>query len=94
MLKKNVLRFRSFLANRPVLFTQAAILVWAAILGIAGALTTAAFHESIKLLQVLHSGVSGDAVEIAGGVDSCGALIDSYGRRLDCGALSVFSITH
>ncbi len=67
MLKKNVLRFRSFLANRPVLFTQAAILVWAAILGIAGALTTAAFHESIKLLQVLHSGVSGDAVEIAGG---------------------------
>lgn len=71
MLKKNIWRYiwrlRAFLANKPMLFTQAAILVWAAILGVAGALTTAAFHESIKLLQVLHSGVSGDAVEIAGG---------------------------
>lgn len=66
MLKKITQKLRSFLASKPALFSSAAILVWAAILGVAGALTTATFHESIKLLQVLHSGTSGDAVEIAG----------------------------
>ncbi|MDY3330798.1 MAG: ClcB-like voltage-gated chloride channel protein [Pelistega sp.] len=56
---------RTYLANKPGLFTQTTILVWAAILGVAGALTTVLFHESIKFLQTLHSKTSGDVVLIA-----------------------------
>lgn len=62
---KSVQAIRTYLADFPILFSQTAILVWAAILGFAGAITTITFHEVIKLLQYMHSGRSGDVIEIA-----------------------------
>lgn len=65
-LKNRLSLARAYLAARPQhLFSQTAILIWAAILGFAGALTTISFHELIKFIQSLHSGRSGDVVEIA-----------------------------
>lgn len=64
-LQKQLQVVRHYLSGFPILFSQTAILVWAAVLGVAGAITTITFHEIIKLLQYLHSGRSGDVIEIA-----------------------------
>ncbi|NOL48890.1 ClcB-like voltage-gated chloride channel protein [Pelistega europaea] len=59
-------QLRTYLTARSKrLFSQTAILIWAAILGFTGALTTISFHELIKLIQTIHSGHSGDVVDIA-----------------------------
>lgn len=55
----------SNLFNKVQLFSEPAIILWAAILGVSGGLTTVAFHECVKLLQTLHSNVYGDVVQIA-----------------------------
>lgn len=66
MVKSIFCRLRSYLiARSDKLFSQTVILVWAAILGFAGAITTITFHEVIKLLQRLHTGRAGDVVDIA-----------------------------
>ncbi|CCG17722.1 chloride channel transporter [Taylorella equigenitalis 14/56] len=53
------------LFNKVNLFSEPSIILWAALLGVAGGLTTVAFHECVKLLQDLHSGTYGDVVQIA-----------------------------
>lgn len=55
----------SNLFNKVQLFSEPAIILWAAILGVSGGLTTVAFHECVKQLQTLHSNVYGDVVQIA-----------------------------
>lgn len=57
---------RTYLITQTsLLFSQTAILVWSAILGFTGAITTICFYEMIRLIQILHSGHAGDVVDIA-----------------------------
>ncbi len=64
-MKSYVQSIRTYLSSFPQLFSQPAILVWAVVLGIAGALTTISFHETVKFLQYLHSHQYGDPTKLA-----------------------------
>lgn len=61
----SLFKIRRYVASSNVLFAQPAILVWAIILGVAGALTTIAFYQCLKFLQLLHSHQFGDVIRVA-----------------------------
>lgn len=64
-MKQSILRTRRFLASIHWLFGQSGLLIWAMIMGVAGAFSTIAFHEVVSWIQRIHSGADGDMVAIA-----------------------------
>lgn len=64
-MKATLTAIRRYLASIPWLFTQPALLVWAIVVGVAGAYTTIAFEVTARWVQRLHSGADGDVVAIA-----------------------------
>ena len=64
-MKHTIRRTRRYFSSMHWLFGQSGLLLWAIVMGIAGAFSTIAFNEVVAWIQRLHSGADGDMVAIA-----------------------------
>jgi CIC family chloride channel protein len=99
-IRTRLLTFRLRLQSLVRLSDSHAMLLWAAVIGVAGALATIVFREAISCVQILLTGHSGSFVEIAKGLSwqmrvllpTCGGVVAGlfllWARRMPAGATS------
>jgi CIC family chloride channel protein len=99
-IRTRLLTFRLRLQSLVRISDSHAMLLWAAVIGVAGALATIVFREAISCVQILLTGHSGSFVEIAKGLSwqmrvllpTCGGVVAGlfllWARRMPAGATS------